>query len=65
MRTNHTHSAGSVQGGAVLSGEDSLDGALREVNEELGLFLIRKTGGEFFGFAGNKHGICMMYGYFI
>ena len=36
-------------GGAVLSGEDSLGGALREVP----------------GFVGNKRGICMMCGYFI
>ncbi|MFR6219131.1 MAG: NUDIX domain-containing protein [Enterocloster bolteae] len=42
IRTNHIHSAGSVQGG--LSGEDSLGGALREVNEELGIILNPKDG---------------------
>lgn len=31
-------------GGAVLSGEDSFDGALREVNEELGIILNPKDG---------------------
>ena len=35
-------------GGAVLSGEDSLDGALREVNEELGIILNPKDGRRIF-----------------
>lgn len=44
IQTSNTLFIGSVRGGAVLSGENSLQGAVREVKEELGITLAPEQG---------------------